>query len=392
MNAGNEPRPLRVVFCHFTADVCGGSDRSLYDLVTRLPRGRIEPMLVLRRGDPLAVKYRSAGLSVVERRFVPPRRALEPAKLLRYFAEFPASALFIARDIRRFRADVVHVNTLFNVQGAIGAWLARRPLVWHIRELVPDSRAVRAMLRLVARLSTRVVANSRAVLATLDACADRARVVFNGIDTAEYEVPRSGASVREELGIPSSAPVITTIGRIEPWKGQRVLLDAAPAILREYPDTRFLVVGGAAANKPEYLEQLKAQCAASGLCERMFFTGIRHDIPDVLAASTVVVLPSVTPEPFGRTIVEAMLARKPVVATAAGGPLDIILDGETGLLTTPGESGDLVAKVNALLADPVWGAKMGELARERALSHFALERVVEEMTAILEDAAAVQRG
>lgn len=387
MSAANERRRLRVMFCHFTADVCGGSDRSLYDLVTRLPRDRFEPTLILRRGDPLSADYRRAGLPVIERKFVPPRRALEPVKLLHYFARFLPSALTIARDIRRFRADVVHVNTLFNVQGAVGAWLARKPLVWHVRELVPDSRVVGVMLALVAGLSTRAVANSTAVLETLHACGGRARVVFNGIDTREYVDLRTGTSVRDELGVSPSAPVVTTIGRIEPWKGQHVFLEAVPAILRAHPAARFLVVGGAAANKPEYLEQLRARCAEMGLSDRVLFTGIRKDIPEILAASTVVVLPSVTPEPFGRAIVEAMLARKPVVATAAGGPLDIILEGETGLLTPPGDSSALAAQVNALLADAHRAATMGEQARERALSHFALERVVEDMASLLEEAA-----
>lgn len=387
MSPAPDPPRLRVVFCHFTADVCGGSDRSLYDLATRLPRDRFEPMVILRRGDPLSADYRCAGLPVVERKFIPPRRALEPVKLLRYFAGFLPSALTIARDIRRFRADVVHVNTLFNVQGAVGAYLARRPLVWHVRELVPGSRAVRVMLALVTRLATRAVANSTAVLDTLNACGDRARVVFNGIDTREYVDLRSGASIREEFGIAPTAPVVTTVGRIEPWKGQHVFLDAIPAILCAHPAARFLVVGGAAANKPEYLEQLRARCAEMGLSDRVLFTGIRQDIPEILGASTVVVLPSVTPEPFGRTIVEAMLARKPVVATAAGGPLDIISDGDTGLLVPPGDAAGLAAGVNLLLSDTQRAFRMGERAREHAFSRFALERVVEEMAALLEEAA-----
>ena len=387
MTDTDTPRRVRVVFCHFTADVCGGSDQSLYDLVTHLPRDRFEAMLVLRRNDPLADKYREAGLHVVEREFIAPRRALDPFKLAAYFWSFLPAVLAVARDVRQYGADVVHVNTLFNLQGAFAAFLARRPLVWHVRELVPGSRLVQFMLWLVSRLATRAVANSHAVLDTLRGCGSRAKVIFNGIDASAFDESVSGDAVRRELNLDPLTPLITVVGRIEPWKGQHVLVEAVPAVLRQRPDACFLIVGGAAVNKPEYLDALKACCRALDIESRVLFAGIRHDIPEILAASNMLALPSVTPEPFGRTLVEAMLAGKPVIATAAGGPLDIVVDGETGSLVPLGNAAALADAILSLADNPERATQMGLRAKERARRHFTLDRVVAEMAAVLEDAA-----
>ena len=125
----------RVMFCHYTADVCGGSDRSVFDLATHLPEDRFRVGCVLKTGDPMAEAYREAGVEVSQVRLVHPRRALEWRKQAQFFAAYWPSVFQVARAIRRFRADVVHVNTINNLQGPMAARLAGRPLVWHVREL-----------------------------------------------------------------------------------------------------------------------------------------------------------------------------------------------------------------------------------------------------------------
>ena len=391
MKHAAEGRALRIAFCHHTSDVAGGSDRSLFDIVTHLPRKRFEPAVILRPGDPMAVEYEAAGVEVALVPFVHPRRALELAKLARYFLSFLPSVLRTRAAIRRLNADVVHVNTLNNLQGAFAARLARRPLVWHVREMAGGSLVVRAMLRLVSLLATFAVANSNAVGETLYSCGGRLRVVLNGIDLSEYEEESAngeGQRVKIALALDEDAPVVTTIGRLEPWKGQDVLVEAMPAILAEHPAAKFLIVGGPAVNKPEYEVELKARCRKLGVADSVVFTGIRTDVPAILAASDVLVLPSVTPEPFGRTVVEAMAARRPVVATAEGGPLETVVDGETGWLVAPGDEGALAGKVCRVLAQPDEAREMGVRGRERAVTHFSLARLVDDMAALFEEAGA----
>ncbi|MCX5757816.1 MAG: glycosyltransferase [Candidatus Hydrogenedentes bacterium] len=389
MTAGRMPprTPLRVVFCHYTSDVCGGSDRSLFDIVTHLPNDRFAPSVILKTGDPMAARYRAHGVSVVELPLVSPRKALEPAKLLRFFLAYPASVMRVARTIRRLNADVVHVNTLYNVVGPVAARLAGRPLVWHVREMGEESRAVWILLRMAPRMATRVIAISSAVADSMRDGGSRVRTILNGIDLSEYDELPQPDSLRAALGIPFDAPVVTTVGRLEPWKGQHVFVEAIPPILERYPETRFLVVGGPALNKPEYAPMLRRRCEELGVAKQALFTGVRSDIPAVLAASNVLVLPSATPEPFGRTVVEAMAARCPVVATAAGGPLETVADGETGYLVAANDPAAIAGKVNAVLDDPSAARVMGEKGRARAYEHFSLTRLVREVGDLLEEAA-----
>ncbi|MFP4499379.1 MAG: glycosyltransferase family 4 protein [Candidatus Hydrogenedentota bacterium] len=390
--ATHEQRPLRVAFCHYAADVFGGSDRALYDLVTHLPRDRFAPHMLLRHGDPMITRYREHGIPVETFHLVPPRRAIEWGKLVRFALHFLPASLRLAAAIRRMNADVVHVNTLFNMQGAFAARLSGRPLVWHVRELIPDSRVFGWMTRLVARWSTRAIAISEAVAAVLARCGNRLRTVLNSVDPHLFENLPPRSQTRAEWHIALDAPVVLCAGRLEHWKGQHVLIEAVPAILAAHPEAVVLVAGAAAVNKPGYLTGLQERCAALDIQARVRFLGRREDVPALMAAADVLVLPSVTPEPFGLTVIEAMAAGCPVVATRAGGPLDSVIDGETGLLAAPGAPEDLAEKVNQVLSAPERARAMGAAGRERVYAHFTIDREVAEIAAILEQAAESRSG
>jgi glycosyltransferase involved in cell wall biosynthesis len=380
----SDANPVRVAFCHFSSDVGGGSDRSLWDLVSHLDRRAVSPAMLLRRGDPMAQRYRDLGLPVHAFRLVSPRRAFAPVQLARYAISFAPSTLALARAIRRFRADVVHVNTLHNLQGAVAARVAGRPLVWHVRELPGDSRAGRAMLGLVPRLATHAVAISRAVAEAVGGGPELVRNVANGIDIDRFAAPPDPV---DSLGISRENPVVLCVGRMEYWKGQHVLLEAFPTIAKSFPDVRLVFVGGPARNKPEYLGRLRRRARELSVDGAIVFAGVREDLPQVMAASTVLVLPTCTAEPFGRTVVEAMAAGLPVVATDAGGPREIILPGETGFLVPPGDADALAERVCWLLAHPDAARALGARGRDRAERLYALPRVVEEMTAVFREAA-----
>ena len=382
-------RLLRIAFCHFTADLCGGADFCLLHLVTHLPRERFLPSMILKTGDPMAERYRSAGIEVIETHLVPPRRALEIGKLARYFGSFVPSVICVAGAVRRLRADVVHVNTLYNLQGAFAARLAGRPLVWHIREMGADSRLARVMLRCVALLATRAVPMSQAIASTLHGCDSRVRMIYDGIDLSRFESIAGVETVRAEFGLAGDGALVTTVGRIEPWKGQHILVEAVPEILKEHPNARILIVGGLAVNKPEYERGLRTRCAELGVSGRVIFTGIRSDIPRILAASNVLVLPSATPEPFGLTVVEAMAAGCPVVATAAGGPLESVVDGVTGWLVPPNDPQAMAQKIRRALDHPEEARAMGARGRQRAQAHFGVDRYAREMGDLFREVAGI---
>jgi glycosyltransferase involved in cell wall biosynthesis len=374
---------MRVAWCHFAADFHGGSDRGLHDVVTHLPRDQFTSLMLLRHEDPMAEVYRAQGIAVETFHLVPPRKALEPLKLLRFFCHFWPAVFRLRRAIRRFNADVVHVNTLFNLQGPAAARLAGRPLVWHVRELLPGSRVFRLLTRIMNRLATRIIATSQAVADETGLPASRIDIVLRSIDCSRFDTLPPASETRRALGLEETAQVIFCPGRIEPWKGQHVLVEALPAVFDAHPEAVALCAGAPAVNKPEYFDALRARCGELDISGRVYWLGRRDDVPALMAASDLVVLPSVTPEPFGLTVVEAMAAGCPVVATAAGGPLQTLANGETGLLARPDDSTDLAAKINAILDEPVRARAMGAAGTLRARELFSIEREAAEIGALL---------
>ena len=375
---------LRIAFCHYSADVGGGSDRCLLDLVTHLRHLNVTPLMILRRGDPLAARYLDLGIDVRQLDLVPPRRALDPIKLLKFSTAFVPSILQMARILSNWKPHLVHVNTITNLQGACAARLARRPLVWHIREIGKGSWLDRTFIRTVRSLASHVVAVSPAVLNTLTGCHGKADMVFDGIDLSEYDPPPQPASLRTDFGIPLDTPLLAVVGRLEPWKGQHVVLEALPRVLKAYPRARLAIVGGPAVNKPEYADLLRTRCRELQLGRHVVFTGPVTNIPQWMAAADILVLPSVTPEPFGRTVIEAMAASKPVVATAAGGPLSTVVDGYTGRLVPPEDPASLAQQLIDLLARPEEAKRMGERGRLRAMDQFNLTRHVQAMRSLFQ--------
>ena len=378
--------PIRVAFCHYTSDDGGGSDRSLFDFVTRLPRDRFTPLMMLKRGNPDAQRYRELDIPVEEFKLVHPRRTRQLGPHLGYFARFWPSVFALEGALLRLEAEVVHANTINNLVAPVAARMTKLPLVWHVREIGGGGRVDRLQRRMVARMAARAVAISEAVGETLTGCGERLTVIPNGVDLTRFQDPDSIAGY-QSLGVAPGTPVVLCIGRLEPWKGQHVLIEAAPAILAAHPGARIVFVGAPAVNKPEYAEELQTRCMELGIQDAVSFTGPREDVPNLLAAARMLVLPTATAEPFGRTLVEAMAAGVPVVATDAGGPLEIVLDGKTGHLVPTEDAESLAERVNELLADPEHARAMGEAGRHRAESHFNIERVAEAMAAIFEELA-----
>jgi glycosyltransferase involved in cell wall biosynthesis len=198
--------------------------------------------------------------------------------------------------------------------------------------------------------------------------AERVVVVPNGVDLAEGRAAPGAAerrAVRRELGVAQGAPVVATVSLLRPGKGLEVLLAAAPAVLAAHPRARFAVVGDGPARA-----ELEAGAAAGGVGEAVAWTGFRRDVPALLAAADLFVLPSLD-DAFPTAILEAMAAGLPVVATRAGGIPEIVDDGATGLLVPPGDAAALARAISTLLADPAARKSLGEAGRRRAGERFS---------------------
>jgi glycosyltransferase involved in cell wall biosynthesis/SAM-dependent methyltransferase len=198
----------------------------------------------------------------------------------------------------------------------------------------------------------------------------------NSVDLGRFRPAESGRQVRKELGISDDAPVIGIVGRLTSQKGHGVLLRALPMLAREHPALRCLVVGDG-----DLRNELMGLANRLGVQDRCIFMGVRRDIPAVLSALDVLVVPSLS-EGMPYVVLEGMASGKPVVATAVNGIPEVIEDRVTGRLVPRQDSGALAGAIGELLADPESAEAMGRAARRRVEEDFSMERWIGRLEAL----------
>jgi glycosyltransferase involved in cell wall biosynthesis len=287
----------------------------------------------------------------------------------------------LAAVIRRFEPDVVNAH-LFRAT-AVAAPLARMLRVPAVVETYHGREGWRrgpirgsfAVDRLVARFADRVIAVSAAardfLVGTKGYPAEKVVVVPNGRDLSVFRPGHHGAETRAGLGIAPGTPLVGVVGRLDAQKGHVHLLDAWPLVVREFPAARLLVVGDGAL-RPD----LEQRARDRGVAASVVFTGFRADVPQLLDAVDLLVLPSLY-EGMPLTAIEASAMARPVIATAVDGTPEVIRDGHTGQLVPPANPAALARAILDMLRDPGRARRLGEAGRAHVLEHFGLDRHVE---------------
>lgn len=301
----------------------------------------------------------------------------------------------VRETARRARyVDVIYANTQrAMVIGALAGVIARRPVVWHLRDIVSDEhfgRFQRTAIKWCGKLGlARVIANSGASARAFADLAQAPRtpveVVFNGISEAPFRLLDhiSPASLRERLKLPADAFVVGSFSRLAHWKGQHVLLEAA---LRD-PQLHVALVGAPLFGEHAYEARLRMFARTHGIENRVHFLGFRDDVAACMRAVDAIVHTSIAPEPFGRVIVEGMLAKRPVIAARAGGVIEILDDGVSGLLCEPGNVKALAESIGRLKHDASLRERLVENGYEIARRRFGPSTYVEGVKRILLQAA-----
>ncbi len=375
----------RILFVDHSPEL-GGAELYLADLAPHFngcsvfvfEGGPFEQELIRRGVD---VHVASAGQEILE--------VSASSKLLKGLSAIPA--------IRRIATEVAHHAEPYDVifansqKAAVVCALAGRkagkPVVWNLHDVVTSdhfSKANRIVCRVVGtRHVDHVVFNSRATEEAYLEIGGRpagSSIVYNGIDADVFaRVDQQGADrVRSRLGL-EGKPVVGLFSRISPWKGQHILLEA----MLELPDVHVVLVGAALFDADKaYEEGIHNFVKDNGLGERVTFLGFRDDIPVLMKMVDVVVHTSTSPEPFGRVIVEGMIARTPVVASAAGGALEILTDGQTGWLVTPGDPAALAQAIRNSLDLAITTGEMLDRAHRHAMDRFSSTSMVRSLSQV----------
>ncbi|MCL2091955.1 MAG: glycosyltransferase [Micrococcales bacterium] len=376
---------LRVVVVDHTAEL-GGAEVALLRLLRALgdqaADTRPDVRVLLFRDGPLVDELRAAGVLV---QVVPlaadvvglDRAAAgraSGANLVRAARVVPF-VVGLARRFRRLRPDLVVTTSLkADLLGGVAARLAGRRLVWHLHDRIADDylpgplvRLVRAAARLLPHL---VIVNSQATAATVPVGRSVDRVVVPPGIGRDWVLDAAAVAARPA---PGPHPVVGLVGRISPTKGQLEFVRAAALVARDYPGAVFRIVGGALFDGDDYAARVRAEQQALGLDVR--WTGFVADPRAQLDGLDVLVHASPVPEPFGQVIVEAMVRGVPVVATRAGGAVEILQDASAagpglGVLVTPGDPGSLADGIASVLADPATARARAAAAHTSAVRRF----------------------
>jgi len=362
-------RKIRVAYVGHVAQLSGG-EIALVRLIDALDE--VDAHVILAEDGPLVMGLLASGISV---EVLPMRERTRDLRKDRVgFDGLPITAFLdtttytfrLARRLRTIRPDLVHTNTLkAGIYGSLAARAARMPAVWHVRDRIASDYlkrpAVLLVRALIAALPHGVVANSEATRATLWSTPKHTRVV--------HSIVRDPiASPPTQAGPPRDGPfVVGMVSRIAPWKGQHVFLEAFARAFGGGSEVA-VVVGDAMFGEAEvaYGRDLREMTRVLGVADRVDFRGFRHDVWAELAQMDVFVHASVSPEPFGQVIVEAMLAGIPVIASAGGGPGEILTDGVDGLLYPPGDVDALAEALQQLRGSALLRTHLIDNARARA--------------------------
>ncbi|MEK8204898.1 glycosyltransferase family 4 protein [Paenibacillus sp. FSL R5-0636] len=367
---------LRVAYIDHTAKWSGG-EVALFNILTHIGE-QIDPLVILAEDGALAERLRENGMDV---RIIPLDESIRSRGRNAVNLGAPAAAFKLLAYGRKLapllkaeKVDCVHTNSLKSaLYGAIAAKIAGVPLIWHIRDHIgaPYLKPIVAKgIRLLSRLLPNgVIANSHSTLNALELPRSKKTLV---VYSAFAKAIGNGIGMRDQKNFN-----VLLVGRLAHWKGQHIVLEAAKSFKNE-PRVKFWLAGDALFGEEAYKQELLQKIKNDELTN-VSMLGHVDDIQGLMNTADLLIHTSVTPEPFGQVIVEGMAAGLPVIASNEGGPVEIVVQGETGLLIEPGDAAILADSIKWMLDHPEERRRMADNGMKRVKEHFVIENTVKDI-------------
>jgi glycosyltransferase involved in cell wall biosynthesis len=363
---------MRRTIVYFTDTISfGGTEQALLTLAAGLNRAEWCPLLMYHPSAGVAPLIEQAQKLNVE---------LWPVPRMPDGREGASRVLRFALELRARRPAVFHAHLTWPLAckfGLVGAILARVPAIVatvHLYVEFPIDRSICLQQRLIVSAAGRYIAVSRDTAQRLvrklhwPTC--KVHVIHNGVTLKPIDDPAVPISYAQRTG--GDHPIVLTVARLDEQKGHRYLLEAATQI----PEVQFVLAGDGPLRSA-----LEAQARSLGLEGRVKFLGHRTDISDLFAGCDVFVLPSLY-EGLPLSILEAMAAGKPVVATQISGTDEAVIDDETGLLVPPADPTALAAAIRSVLDDRALAQRLAFAGRIRVEQEFSTAAMLQQVTAV----------
>jgi glycosyltransferase involved in cell wall biosynthesis len=349
----------------------GGAEKLVFDLVTGIDRDRFEVLVCgmdsikNKNEEMLFSELQEKGVKVLMLGKPPRKQRLETVLKLR-------------QHLKNNHISILHAHCQSpDFYGKISAFLARTPLVFSTIHNVAGYHASHESI--LRKLTTRYIAISETVkqygVSDLKIPPDKIEVIYNAVDTQKFTPITLGKNAKlQELGVPAGRKIVTTVGSCEERKGHHYFIEAAEKVVKKFPDTHFLIVGDSSAD-PDFTSRIKEMVNLKKLRDRILFTGVRKDIPEILSITDVFVLPSLY-EGLPIALLEAMASGVPAVVTDVGSNPEVVTDGVNGFMVLSKNSLMLAQRIEGLLADPRKADAMGAEGLKTVKESFGIKQLV----------------
>lgn len=369
----------KFLLVHSSAELYG-SDRCLLGIVQGLVDRGADAHVAIPDSGELVSELKKVGAQVhILDTAVFRREALSAGGIARLLLKTPISVARLMRLMKREGFDLVHTNTGVTVGGAIAARLSGIPHVWHFREILSEfGLLLRVYEPIVLLLSSRLIFITEAVANqfSLNGFRKKGEVIYDGIQIEEYNAKP------ETLG---ENTIITSIGRLAPYKGQDILIRAIAEAISLNVNLEAYIVGDVYGDRHEFRLKLKNLAAKLELTDKIHFTGFCDNVQPFLEKCNIFVLPSIRQEGLGIVMLEAMAAGRAVIATNGGGAREIITDGEDGLLVPPGDVGSIAKAIVRLARDTEARCRLASAGNEKVKLKFSKQVMVDNILKLFEE-------
>lgn len=375
-----------ILFIHQSAELYG-SDKTLLYLVVNLNKSKFFPIVILPNDGPLKAELEKENIKVILAPVLKLyRKMFTPSNLLKFVKDYFKGVKTIKAIQKEHQIDFIYSNTLAVLLGFFYSFFHKTKHVWHVHEIIESPTIFTKAFRWFLNHSTNtVLIHNSIATSNFWNCKGNNQVIWNGIAPFSTISSEEKETIRTTILKANTEIVFALVGRISRWKGQMLLLDTFHELIKTHQNIKLVYIGSAPPNQEHFLDTLKAKISAYQLNDKVEIVPFQENINQLWQSIDVAVVPSTEPEPFGMVAIEAMFAKKPVVAANHGGLMEIVLDNETGFLVAPNNKIALKEALEKLICQPEMRSSFGENGFHRAKNHFSIENYVRKIEDILEN-------
>ena len=383
-----------ILVIHQSAELYG-SDKTMLYFLSELDKTKYLPIIVLPFDGPLKIELEKNNIKVV----IAPvlklyRKMFTPKNIFKFIKEYYKGTKILNALNKEYKFDLVYTHTLAALIGILFAKKRNIKHLWHVQEIIAKPKVFNFLFKKILSLDCnhKVVYDS---IATMNfwiennlKLTEKSEAVWNGIETKNSKSFTDAElnEVRENYFFATNNEiVIALVGRINSWKGQQLLLQSFETVIEKHKNIKLVYLGSAPPNQPIFETELRNKIKEYNLESNVILIPFQKEIEKFWNSIDIAVVPSTEPEPFGMVVIEAMLAKKPVIASNHGGPTEIVVENETGLLFEPNNHNSLSDALEKLIQDEQLRKLYGANGFKRVHNTFSLENHVNHFEKIFEE-------